>query len=113
MILRNSRKANRAVVSDCRYGAAVDHVFGARHGRGAGRCEKGDQLRDFARFRGPSDRNATERIHQHPPGAVVVGALSRREVIDQPYRAIGFDPTGGDAHDANALRADLVRERLL
>ena len=44
------------------------------------------------------------------PRAVVVGASSCREVIDQPNRAIGFDPTRGDPHDANTLRADLLRE---
>src|SRR4029077_2435547 len=71
-----------------RHRAAIDDVFGARDRPCSGRGEKRDEVRHFFWFRGTSDRDAAERVHQHLSGAVVVGALLCGQFVDESNRAI-------------------------
>src|SRR5258705_240747 len=74
--------------------------------------EERDQIGHFTRPSRPPDGNAAKRIHQGFPCSLIVGALFGRQFSDQSNRTIRLDPARRDAHNADSLRAHLLRQAL-
>lgn len=75
--------------------------------------EEGNQFRDLVAAAESANQDAAKRVHQALTGGVPVGPGLFRELGDQAIGGRRLDDPGRDRVDADALRADFLRQPLV
>src|SRR4030095_16333862 len=74
--------------------ASVNYVFASRDGRSPVGCEEGNQLRDFLRPVGATERDSAQRIHQVLSRCSRVSFPFLCESLYQSRGRLGFGESG-------------------